>query len=321
MSQKAKKFWQFWDRAGILLILVTVVIIFGLIDPNIIKPNQIATAVSRSAVAGIAAAGMMFAIVAGGFDLSIGSIVSLTSCIIAVQLTSGKGLPLALLTVAIAAVICGTVNGIIITKLKIQTFVATLATQLAFAGITLVYCSKAIMLTSKVNTSLKFFSTGVVLGIKMPIILLVLAYVITYFVYNNTSFGVKCRAVGSNEAAARTTGIKVDNTLISVFVVTALTAAMSGVLNTAQVSTGNPTLGAGFELDAITAVVLGGTALSGGKGNVVGTLVGAILVTFVKMGLNMLGAGEALQKIAVAAVLVFALTINGIRYIMQKGDN
>ena len=95
---------------------------------------------------------------------------------------------------------------------------------------------------------------------------------------------------------------------------------MAGVLNTAQVSTGNPTLGSGFELDAITAVVLGGTALAGGKGNVLGTLVGAILVTFVKMGLNMMGVGEAYQKMAVAIVLIFALTINGIKLIMQRGE-
>uniref|UniRef100_UPI00374FD9E7 ABC transporter permease n=1 Tax=uncultured Robinsoniella sp. TaxID=904190 RepID=UPI00374FD9E7 len=102
------------------------------------------------------------------------------------------------------------------------------------------------------------------------------------------------------------------------FVKPAVTAAMAGILNTAQVSTGNPSLGSGFELDAITAVVLGGTALAGGKGNVAGTLIGAVLVTFVKMGLNMLGVGEAYQKLAVAIVLIFALTINGVKLIMQK---
>lgn len=318
MSQRAKKFWQIWDSVGILLILICVVLIFGIIDPMIVQPSQLFTAISRSAVTGIAAAGMMFAIVAGGFDLSVGSLVSLSSCIIAVQLTKGRSTGFAIAFVLVAAVLCGTVNGIIITKLKIQTFVATLATQLAFAGITLVYCSKAIMLTSKVNTTLKFFSTGNILGIKMPVILLVLVYLVTYFVYKKTAFGICCRAIGSNEGAARTTGIKVDNTLILVFIVTAVTAGISGILNTAQVSTGNPTLGTGFELDAITAVVLGGTALAGGKGNVAGTLIGAILVTFVKMGLNMMGVGEAFQKIAVALVLIFALTINGIKLIMQK---
>lgn len=167
----------------------------------------------------------------------------------------------------------------------------------------------------------EFFSTGSIAGlIPMPVALLIFVYLVTAFVYFYTPFGTKTRAIGSNEGAARTTGIKVDVTLILVFVVTAVTASIAGILNTAQVSTGNPTLGVGFELDAITAVVLGGTALAGGKGNVLGTLVGAILVTFVKMGLNMMGVGEAYQKLAVAIVLVFALTINGIKLVMQRGE-
>ncbi len=321
MSQKAKKFWSVWDRVGILCILLAVMIVFGIIDSRIVSPSQLLTALGRSAVSGIAAAGMMFAIVAGGFDLSVGSILSLTSCVIATQLVGGRGTALSILMAIGVAALCGVVNGLIITKLKIQTFVATLATQLAFAGITLVYCNKAIQLTSKVNTGIKFFSTGKVFGlIPMPIVLLVIVYLLAAFVYYKTPFGTKTRAIGSNEAATRTTGIRVDATLILVFVVTAVSAAVAGVLNTAQVSTGNPTLGSGFELDAITAVVLGGTALAGGKGNVLGTLVGAILVTFVKMGLNMMGVGEAYQKMAVAIVLIFALTINGVKLIMQKGE-
>lgn len=321
MSTRAKKFWYIWDKVGILCILLCIMVVYGMIDSRIVKPAQLLTALNRSAVSGIAAAGMMFSICAGGFDLSVGSILSLSSCIIAVSLTSGRSTAYAIMMAILVAAVCGLVNGLLITKLKIQTFVATLATQLAFAGITLVYCNKAIQLTSKVNRQLKFLSSGRLFGLfPMPIVLLLIAYAITYFVYTFTPFGTKVRAVGCNEAAARTTGIRVDVTLILVFVVTGVTASIAGVLNTAQVSIGDPTLGGGFELDAITAVVLGGTALSGGKANVFGTLVGAILVVFVKMGLNILGAGEAYQKMAVAAVLVFALTINGIKIIMQRGE-
>lgn len=320
MSQKAKKIWSLWDRFGILLIILVVAVIFGIMDSRIITPSQWVTTLSRTAVTGIAAAGMLFAICAGGFDLSVGSILSLVSCVTATMLLSGRGIAITVLTAVFAAMICGMINGLIITKLKIQTFVATLATQLAFAGITLVYCNKAIQITSQYKEGLKFFSTGKLLGIPMPIIFLVFFYLGAFIVYKYTSFGVKARAIGSNETAARTTGIKVDNTLILVFVVTAATTAIAGILNTAQVSTGNPTLGKGFELDPITAVVLGGTSLSGGKANVVGTLLGAFLVTFVQMGLNMLGAGEAIQKLMVAIVLVFALTVNGIKIIMQKGE-
>jgi len=319
MSKQAKKFWLIWDKVGIIGILMIIVIIYGILDPRIVAPAQIATALSRSAVSGIAAAGMMFAICAGGFDLSVGSILSLVSCVLAVNIMNGRGTVLSIIIAITVAAICGLVNGLLITKLKIQAFVATLATQLAFAGIALVYSHKAVQLTSKYNAQLKVLSTGRIFGfLPLPIALLIVSYIVCYFVYYYTPFGTKTRAIGSNETAARTTGIRVDRTLLLVFIVTAVTAAFAGILNTAQVSTGNPQLGMGFELDAITAVVLGGTALSGGKGNVIGTLVGAILVTFVKMGLNMMGVGEAYQKMAVAIVLLFALTINGIKIIMQK---
>lgn len=322
MSKSAKKFWLIWDRVGILAILLIIMIVFGIMDSRIVAPAQLLTALNRAAVPGIAAAGMMFAICAGGFDLSVGSILSIVSCTIAIQLTSDRGLFVAILATIGVGVVCGLINGFLITKLKIQAFVATLATQLAFAGVALVYCSKAVQITSSVNEGLKFFSSGKLFGfLPMPIVLLAVAYLIVYFVYAYSPFGTKVRAIGSNEEAARTTGIKVDRTMIMVFVVTGVTAAIAGLLNTAQVSTGNPTLGEGFELDAITAVVLGGTALNGGKGNVAGTMVGAILVAFVKMSLNILGAGEAIQKLAIAIVLLFALAISGVKLIMQRGEN
>lgn len=138
MSKRAKKFWLIWDRIGILCILLTVMIVFGILDSKIVSPTQLLTALNRAAVSGIAAAGMMFAICAGGFDLSVGSILSLTSCIIAVQLTDGKSTLFAIVMALLAGGVCGIINGLLITKLKIQTFVATLATQLAFAGVTFI---------------------------------------------------------------------------------------------------------------------------------------------------------------------------------------
>lgn len=320
MSKAAKKFWLLWDKIGGLLILVVVVIIYAVLYPKIIAPEQLTTTLMRSAITGIAAAGMTFAICSGGFDLSIGSIVSLVSCIIASLITKGMNTWLALLVALAVAAVCGLINGLLITILKIPAFVATLATQLSFAGAAYVYSgSKAVQITSKYNKDLKILSTGKIFGVfPTPIIALLLVFVLAYILYKYTSFGTKVRAIGSNELAARTTGIKVNKIVVLVYVATAVSAGLAGILNTARLSTGDNTLGNGFELDAITAVILGGTSLSGGKGNIWGTLIGAVLVTFVKMGLNMLGVGEAFQKLAVSAVLIFALSINGIKLIMQK---
>jgi ribose/xylose/arabinose/galactoside ABC-type transport system permease subunit len=320
MKQGLKKFWYLWDKVGVLLLRAVIFIFYALINPRIIAPQQLITTLSRSAITGIAAAGMTFAICSGGFDLSVGSIVSLVSCVLASLITKGYNTWVTVLIAIAVAACCGIVNGLLISKLKIQAFVATLATQLAFAGVALVYSGGiAVQITSKFNKSLKILSTGKLFGfVPMPIVVVLSVFLIAYLIYRYSVLGTRIRAIGSNETAARTTGINTDMTIIFVYIITAVSAALAATLNTARLSTGDPGLGSGFELDAITAVILGGTALSGGKGNIWGTLVGAVLVTFVKMGLNMLGVGEAYQKLAVAAVLVFALTISGTR-VLQKG--
>lgn len=320
MSQGAKKFWRAWDKFGVFAILIVIAVVFAILNPAIIQFDQILDVLSRSALIGVAAAGMMFAICSGGFDLSVGSILSLTTCVIAVTI-SKNNMPvwLAIVIALVIGCLCGVINGLLITKLKIQPFVATLATQLAFLGVALVYSDGSrVTISGGAGDAIKALSTSKIGPFQIQIFLLLLVYVIVYLIYKFTPFGVKTRAVGSNEAATRTTGIKVDKTLIIIYVITGLTAACAGVIQTSRLATGSATLGNGFELDAITAVILGGTSLAGGKGNVWGTLIGAIILTFVRSGLNMLGVGEAYQKLAIAIILLFALAISGIKLITQK---
>jgi len=314
-----KRFWSYWDRFGIFAILLVAMLVFLAIDPRIVAGPNLLTVLSRSATTGIAAAGMTFAICAGGFDLSVGSIVSLTTCVIAMNIANISMWPSILLALLVGG-LCGVVNGLIITKLHIQTFVATLATQLAFKGIALVYSSGKRILMSA-NKEIKLFSTSKVFGFfPAQILIVLLVFAAAYFVYKKTRFGVRTRAMGSNEAAARASGINGDRTLILVFVVTAVTAACAGVLQSSRLATGSAIIGDGFELDAITSVILGGTALSGGKGNIWGSLAGAVLLTFIRSGLNILGVGEAYQKLAIAVVLLFALSISGIKLITQEAS-
>ena len=320
MGINVKKFWHIWDKIGVLFILVVVAIVFGIIDSRIIEVPQLLDAISRASITGVAAAGMTFAICAGGFDLSVGSILSLIACILAMNMAEGMNPWLVMFIGIVVGCICGIINGLIITKLKIQTFVATLATQMAFAGVALVY-TKAVAknIPLKYGATIRYLYSGKLLGIiPMPAVILVVIFAISYWVYKQTPFGVKVRAIGSNETAARATGIKVDRITILVFIVTGVTAALSAILQVAKLSVGDPNVGTGWEINPITAVILGGTPLSGGKGNIWGTLIGAILVEFVKMGLNILGVGEAGQKLAIAIVLIFALTISGIKLITQR---
>ena len=320
-AQKGQQFWYIWDKMGVLLIFIAVLIVFFLIDDNLADPGQLVNVVLRSTWIAVAAFGMTFAICSGGFDLSVGSIMSLAGCMMA-KMIMENGMPtgVAIILTLLAAVVCGLVNGVLITKLKIQPFVATLATMLIFDGVTQTYTGNigTFISTEKYGPLSTLGRGSVLLPNKIWVMLFV--FVVLYVVYKRTTFGVKVRAVGSNEAATRTSGIQADRTLILVYVLTAVTAALAAVLYTATVQSASPNAGDGFELDAITAVVLGGSALSGGKGNLFGTLIGAILVQYVNMCMNYLGAPEAMHVIITGVVLVFALSISGIRVITQKKE-
>lgn len=319
-TQVINRFWRFWDKFGVFFIFLFVVIIFTSIDSRVIQPTQLASVLNRSSWVAVAAAGMTFAICSGGFDLSVGSIMSLCGSIVAkTMMENNFSAPVAILLALIVAVICGLINGLLITKLKIQPFVATLATMLIFNSVTQAYTKNiGTFISTEKYQQLYFLGRGSILGIPTKIVFVIALFAAAMLIYYKTGFGVKVRAVGSNELAARTSGIKADNTLIGVYIITAVTACLAAVLYTATVQSASPNAGVGFELDAITAVVLGGSALSGGKGNLIGTFVGTILVAFSKMCMNFLGAPEALHVIVTGAVLLFALSISGVKLITQK---
>lgn len=322
-KQRTKKFWLFWDRFGVLIIFFLVALVFASIDRRVVQISQLVSVLNRSSWVAVAAAGMTFAICSGGFDLSVGSIMSLCGCVLARLITdNGFSTGAAVLATLGIAVCCGILNGLLITKLKIQPFVATLATMLIFNGVTQAYTKNiGTYIKTEQFDQLRVLGRGTVGGIPIKIIAVVVLFVLAILLYRNTKFGIKVRAVGSNEMAARTSGINADNTLMMVYILTAITAALAAILYTATVQSASPDAGNGFELDAITAVVLGGSALSGGKGNLVGTFIGAVLVAFSKMCMNFLGAPEALHVIVTGAVLLFALSISGIKLITQReGD-
>jgi Ribose/xylose/arabinose/galactoside ABC-type transport systems, permease components len=330
-QQRVKEFWLFWNNYGVVIIFLFVAAIFAMMDPRVIQIKQLISVLNRSSWVAVAAAGMTFAICSGGFDLSVGSIMSLSGCLTA-RLIMDNGLPTvaAILATLAIAVCCGVVNGLLITKLKIQPFVATLATMLIFDGVTQTYTNNVgtFIKTEQYEQGLKFLGRGMTVNITvngdtteisiLKIILVVVLYSLAIVLYSNTKFGTKVRAVGSNELSARTSGINADNVLVMVYIITAVAAAAAAILYTATVQSASPDAGDGFELDAITAVVLGGSALSGGKGNLIGTFIGAFLVSFSKMCLNFLQAPEAMQVIVTGAILLFALSISGIKLITQR---
>lgn len=322
MSKRAAVFWFYWERFGILAILAVALAVFSWLTPSILTVGNLLTVVSRSAIVGIPALGMTYAICSGGFDLSVGSIVGLSTCIWASMLPVLGMVQASLLTLACGAV-CGLLNGLAITKLKIQTFVATLAMGMIFRGAALVYTdgSKQ-MINRSTNIEAKLFSQNyTVLGQQIqfaPVVMMALVYALGYLIYRYTRFGVYVRGAGSNQASARTTGLPVDASLIAVFVITGVTASMSSLITASQLMQGAATLGTGFELEVITATILGGTPLTGGKGNIWGSLVAALLLTLTRAGLNMLGLKDEHQRLAIGLILLLALTVSGVQELMKE---
>jgi ribose/xylose/arabinose/galactoside ABC-type transport system permease subunit len=330
MSKRDKSFWVYWERFGILAILIFTLIVFTLIDivffkqaPRILNTSNLLNVLCRSAIVAIPAMGMTFAICSGGFDLSVGAIVGLSTCVWAAALPVYGIVPATLLTLA-AGVLCGVINGLAITKLKIATFVATLSMSLIIRSIALVATdgSKQ-MINRTANPGAKFFSQNYsVFGQQLQLvqlIMMVLVFVVGYLVYKYTRFGVFARSVGSHEQSARTSGLPVDRTLIFVFVLTGVTASISAMITSSQLMQGAATLGVGFELEVITATILGGTSLAGGKGNIWGSMIAAIMLALTRAGLNLLGLSDEYQRLSIGVILLLALTISGIQELSKEG--
>ena len=319
---KSTKFWDLWEKYGIFAILIVTMTVFGILKPQTLAVNNLLTVLSRSAIIGISACGMTFAICAGGFDLSVGSIVGLSTCVFAANLPIMGIIPATILTILIGA-LCGVLNGLAITKLKIQTFVATLAIGMIIKGGALVYTQGAKQMISRSdNPEAKIFSQNVnVFGFQvqlMPLLMMIAIFVGGYLLYRYTRYGVFVRSIGSNEGSARTSGIAVDRTLIWVFVLTGVTASLSGLIRVSQLMQGSAVSGDGFELDVITATILGGTALAGGKGNIWGSFVGAILLAMIRNGLNMVGLADEFQRLAIGLILLAALAISGVQELSKE---
>ena len=310
------KIWRLWDRYGIIFLSLIILGFFAISTTEILKFSNIINILIQSSIVAIAGAGMTFAITTGGFDLSVGSVLALTTCVMG-RLIPIYGVATTTLISIIVAMVIGFLNGIIITKLKIQTFVATLATLIIIQGIALIY-TRGEFVPLFAYTETKVFSSGVILGIPVPIVMTVLVYGLLYMIYKFTPLGVYIRGIGSNESAARFSGIAVDRVIIIVFILTAVTASLSGIITVSQLLTGAAVYGGTFPLEVITVTILGGTSLSGGKGYLWGTLMASIMIGIIKSGLNLMGFSGWVQKFAIGLILLIALSIGGIRTIMAE---
>ncbi|MCZ8510923.1 ribose ABC transporter permease [Paenibacillus filicis] len=293
---------------GPLFGFILIIIILSIISSDFLTITNIFNVLRQVSINALIAFGMTFVILTGGIDLSVGAILALSSAFTAGMLASGTNTWLAVLIGLFCGAIFGAVNGLLVTKGKVAPFIATLATMTVFRGFTLVYTQGKPM--TGLNESFAFIGKGYFFDIPMPIVWMILIFIILYIVLKYTTFGRRVFALGSNEEATWLSGINTSGIKVLVYSISGLLAAFSGIILTSRLNSAQPTAGTSYELDAIAAVVLGGTSLSGGRGWLVGTLIGAMIIGVLDNGLNLLNVSSFYQLVVKGAVILVAVLMD-----------
>ena len=299
-----------FQKIGPFIGLIVIVLIFSILEPGFLSMNNLLNVLRQVSFNALIAFGMTFVILTGGIDLSVGSILALTGAVSAGLIASGIDPIFAMLAGLLLGAILGAVNGFIIAKGKVAPFIATLATMTIYRGLTLVYTEGRPISGLGDNAAFQMLGKGYFLGIPVPVVTMLISFGILYFILKKTTFGRRVYAVGGNEEASILSGINTDRIKIYVYSLTGLLSALAALMLTSRLNSAQPTAGEMFELDAIAAVVLGGTSLTGGRGWIVGTLIGALIIGVLNNGLNIIGVTSFFQQVVKGAVILLAVLLD-----------
>ncbi|MDN7244957.1 ABC transporter permease subunit [Planococcus sp. 1R117A] len=290
--------------------LILIIIIISILEPRFLAANNLLNVLRQVSMNALIAFGMTFVILTGGIDLSVGSILALTGAVTAGMMASGMDPILAMLLGLLLGAVLGAINGIIIAKGKVAPFIATLATMTIYRGLTLVYTEGRPISGLGDSMAFQMLGKGYFLGIPIPVVTMLISFGILYFILKKTTFGRRVFAVGGNEEASILSGINADRIKIYVYALVGLLAGLASLILTSRLNSAQPTAGEMFELDAIAAVVLGGTSLTGGRGWIVGTLIGALIIGVLNNGLNLIGVSSFFQQVVKGAVILLAVLLD-----------
>jgi len=276
--------------------------------PYFATAANLSNVAEQSAVIGVIAIGMTFVIHTGGIDLSVGSLVALVSVVIGSALQRGVPVFAAVAIGLLAGVVSGALNGLMITRGPLPPFIATLGMMSVARGAALLLSDGRPI--SGFPDGLRALATGEVFGVPAPVVMMLTLYLLAYLVLTRTVFGRYMYAIGGNEEATVLAGVNVRRWKTVVYAISGLSAGVCAVLLVARLNSAQPIAGIGYELDAIAAVVIGGTSLLGGSGSVIGTLIGALIMSVLRNGLNLLGVSSYLQQVAIGVVIIAAVLID-----------
>jgi ribose/xylose/arabinose/galactoside ABC-type transport system permease subunit len=291
--------------------LAVLFVVLSIAAPAFLTPTNLENLLVQASIVAIPSLAMMMCLAMGDFDLSVGSVVAFTGAITCSLILGGTPTLLAMGAGLVAGAGVGLFNGVVVTRLRVTPFIATMATLVIVRGITLVYTNGHDVIVS--DPTLKLLVGARPLGIPMPIVLAAAIIPLAWWLLNRMRFGRWVCAIGSNRDAAVVTGLRVDRTRVLVYVLVGLGAGFWGLILSSQLQKGSGLLGIGFELTAITVVIIGGTSLTGGRATVAGTVLGALMLETIRNGLNLLNVPPAYQRISVGVVLVGALAVLGLK--------
>ena len=331
IADRTARFVLFALRARAFFILFLLLLLFTVLTPDFMTWNNLTILAKHVSISALLAVGMTFVVLAGGIDLSVGSIAGFGGIIAGLLIKHGidiggtvhyPPIPLVIFITTLACMIIGTLNGFLIAKASVPPFIATLGTLYIARGTALLLSNGHTIpnlegIPARHNTGFTAIGQGFFLGVPLPVWIMLIVAVFAGVVATTTPFGRHVYAVGGNERAARLTGIRVERIKLITYVLSSICAALVGLIIASQLESAHPATGESFELNAIAAVVLGGTSLMGGRGSVTGSIIGACVIGVLADGLIMLGVSEFWQIVIKGVVIVVAVAIDQIQVRLQ----
>lgn len=302
------------NNVGILSVLVLLCVIVSIATSKFLKPNNLISVLRQISINAYIALGMTLIIILGHIDLSVGAIVAMSGTLtVGFIVTQGLPIPVAILLGILLGMAAGMISGMIVTYFRVPAFIITMAMMNVCSGVAYVYSGGQ---ATRINDD--FFSaigTGYLFNtIPLPVVYMIILIIVISFLLGKTKFGTYIYAIGGNREAARLSGVPIKKVEIAVFTISGVLSAFAGLVLCSRMYSGQPSVGSGYELDAIAACVLGGTSMSGGKGRISGTIFGAMVIGVISNGLNLIGVSSYWQLIVKGLIIACAVLLDS-----QKG--
>ena len=293
-----------------LIVFVLMLVVAGFLSDKFYSGDNLTNVLRQSVPLGLAALGLLFVILTGGIDLSVGSIMALISVAVAILIPEIGLWPAVFASLFIGALV-GAGSGLLVTMFNIAPFIATLAMMTIARGLSLIASKGQPIFID--DMALVDFGTGYLFGLPKPVYILIIFAVVAHFIYKYTTFGRLVISIGSNETATRFAGIRVGWYKFAVYALSGFAAGMAGLLASTRTGVGSPVLAVGFELDVIAAVVVGGASLAGGRGNVVNTIIGVLILSIISNLMNLMNISGYNQQVVKGIIIIVAVMLESLK--------